>query len=210
MERMNPMRGQIITVLGGARSGKSTFAERLARKLDQPTAYIATAQNRDGEMGERILKHQASRPETWETVEEPYELATAITRASLTNKVILVDCITLFLSNLLLQGLGDLDSNDNPPLPQSLERDLLQRMDEVIQAALVCPSLVIFVANEVGQGIVPLYRSARVFRDVAGRANQLLAKHSSKVFHVRAGIATELKSLEVSLEDICQELSYGG
>lgn len=203
------MENRIITVIGGARSGKSSFAQSLAEKLDGTTVYIATAHNKDGEMAERILKHQESRPSTWKTVEAPYDLATAIRESGSETQVILVDCVTLFLSNLLLRGLGDLGTEDDPQLPLSLEHDLLEATKEVVLAAQESSALVIFVSNEVGGGIVPLYHSARMYRDVVGRANQILAAASSKVFHVQAGIAFELKSLEVSVDQLCEELEHG-
>lgn len=203
------MENRIVTVIGGARSGKSTFAQNLAEKLDKTTVYIATAHNKDGEMTERILKHQESRPTTWKTVEAPYDLATAIRESGSEVEVIVVDCVTLFLSNLLLSGLGDLGTEDDPQLPPHLEQDLLVSVKEVVRAAQDVSALVIFVSNEVGWGIVPLYHSARVYRDVVGRTNQLLAAASSKVFHVQAGIPIELKSQEVSIDQLCEELKHG-
>lgn len=205
---MPSMESKIITVLGGARSGKSTFAQELVEKLARPTVYIATAQNKDEEMAERILQHQAARPKTWRTIEAPYDLAAAIEENSSKDTVILVDCVTLFLSNLLLRNLGDLGTEDNPRLPQSLEVELLKAMGEVVLAAQSSASLVVFVSNEIGSGVVPLYHSARMYRDIVGKANQLLARYSQKVFYVYGGIPLDLKSLGVSLDQICEELNH--
>lgn len=200
------MSSKIITILGGARSGKSTFAEELARGLDKRTIYLATAQKRDEEMIERIAKHQASRLKTWETMEEPFALAQAIQVAGERGDVLLIDCLTLFLSNLLLENLGELGSEENPKIPIDLEEKLLEAVREVIRAAEKTGKIVIFVSNEVGSGIVPLYNTARFYRDVVGRANQLLAQASTKVFSVHAGIALELKRRGSSVQTVCEEL----
>lgn len=203
------MKKGIIAVLGGARSGKSSFAQEIAQKLGKSTIYIATAQNKDEEMAERIAKHRATRPQTWETLEAPYNLVQAIREGAARAEVILVDCLSVYISNLLLKGFGDLGTDDDPKLPPNLEAELLGEIEEVLQVAQGASATVIFVSNEVGQGIVPLYQSARLYRDVAGRANQSLAKVATKVFYVQAGIPMELKSLAISPEKVCEDWEYG-
>ena len=198
----------IIAVFGGARSGKSSFAQELAEQLGKSTIYIATAQNKDEEMAERIAKHQATRPETWETVEATHNLAQAIRSCAEQAEVILVDCVSVYLSNLLLKSFGDLGMDEDPQLPPSLEVEILAEIIEVIEVAQDTKATVIFVSNEVGLGIVPLYHSARLYRDVAGRTNQLLAKAAKKAFYVLAGIPLDLKSLAVSIVDVCEEWDY--
>jgi len=199
----------IIAVFGGARSGKSSFAQELAEQLGKPTIYIATAQNKDKEMAERIAKHQATRPEAWETVEATHNLAETIGVCAEQAEVILVDCVSVYLSNLLLRNLGDLGTDEDPQLPPNLESEILAEMIEVIEVAQDTKATVIFVSNEVGLGIVPLYQLARLYRDVAGRTNQLLAKAAKKAFYVLAGISLDLKSLAVSIEDVCEEWEHG-
>ena len=115
----------MIAVFGGARSGKSHFAQELAEKLRKSTVYIATAQNKDGEMAERIAKHQATRPKSWETVEAPYQLAKAIDICAQRAEVILVDCVSVYLSNLLLKGFGDIGTEEDPQLPLNLDSEIL-------------------------------------------------------------------------------------
>lgn len=199
----------IIAVFGGARSGKSSFAQELAEQLGKSTIYIATAQNKDKEMAERIAKHQATRPKSWETVEATHNLAEAICSCAEQAEVILVDCVSVYLSNLLLKRFGDLGTDEDPQLPPNLESEILAEMIEVIEVAQDANVTVIFVANDVGLGIVPLYHSARLYRDVAGRTNQLLAKAAKKAFYVLAGIPLDLKSLAASIEDVCEEWEHG-
>ena len=196
------MQNRIIAVIGGARSGKSTFAEELAKKMQRPTLYIATAQNRDAEMADRIAKHRASRPSTWQTVEAPLDLETAILESGDQAEVLLVDCLTLYISNLLLERLGDLSDQDDPRIPPEEEQVILEKVKSVLKAAKRVSGTIIFVSNEVGWGIVPLYHSARAYRDVVGRANQLLAAAA-------AGMALELKALAVSVDHVCTELDHG-
>lgn len=202
------MQNRIIAVIGGARSGKSTFAEELAKKMQRPTIYIATAQNRDAEMADRIAKHRASRPSTWQTVEAPFDLKTAIFERGAQAEVLLIDCLTLYISNLLLERLGDLSDQDDPRIAPEEEQIILEKVKSVLEAAKRFSGTVIFVSNEVGWGIVPLYHSARVYRDVVGRANQLLAAASDRVFFLQAGIALELKALAVSIDQVCEELHH--
>lgn len=202
------MQNRIIAVIGGARSGKSTFAEELAKKMQRPTLYIATAQNRDAEMADRIAKHRASRPSTWQTVEAPLDLETAILESGDQAEVLLVDCLTLYISNLLLERLGDLSDQDDPRIPPEEEQVILEKVKSVLKAAKRVSGTIIFVSNEVGWGIVPLYHSARAYRDVVGRANQLLAAAADRVYFVQAGMALELKALAVSVDHVCTELDH--
>jgi adenosylcobinamide kinase/adenosylcobinamide-phosphate guanylyltransferase len=163
----------LTLVLGGARSGKSVYAESLL--AGRPEAvYLATAQAGDGEMAERIARHQARRGERWQTVEEPLDLAGALARHN--GRPVLVDCLTLWLSNLLLA-----------------EATVESAID---QLAASLPSLtgpVVFVANEVGLGIVPDNPLARAFRDHAGRLNQAVAAAAQRVVFVAAGLPLLLK-----------------
>ncbi len=165
----------LTLVLGGARSGKSAHAEQLLADAPHPI-YLATARAGDAEMADRIRRHRLRRGERWSTVEEPFDLPGALRLQSRPERPVLVDCLTLWLSNLLL---GDV------PVDREIDR-LLDGL-----AALAGP--VVFVANEVGLGIVPDNALARLFRDHAGRLNQLLAARCQRVVFVAAGLPLLLK-----------------
>lgn len=203
------MPNKIILILGGARSGKSNFAEELALELGGPVIYIATAEARDPEMAQRIARHQASRPAAWKTIEAPLELAKAI-RSSNGANVILVDCITLYLTNLLMQELGPMGESENPAIASGLEIKIQTQIAELIQAAQESPALVILVANEVGLGLVPPYTLGRFFRDLAGRANREIAAAADKVFLLTAGTAVELKALSLTSRQAALEIKNPG
>lgn len=193
---MLALENKIIFVLGGARSGKSSFAEELALELGSPVTYVATAEARDPEMAERIRRHQSSRPAAWKTIEAPFELATAI-RAAETDTII-VDCITLFLTNLLMRELGPGTESETPVVTPGLAEKIQAEIGDLIQAAQESAAVVILVSNEVGLGLVPPYLLGRFFRDLAGWANRELAAAADQVFLLTAGIAVELKELAIS------------
>jgi len=133
--------GKLIFVLGGARSGKSSFAQELARNIGSQVAYIATAQAKDEEMRQRIIKHQASRPSSWQTIEETHRLEKAIREHGEKAEVIIVDCLTLWISNLLLDG--------------NTDEFILRQAGNLVRAAKLISAGTILVANEVGLGLVP-------------------------------------------------------
>jgi len=172
----------VTLVAGGARSGKSSFAQRLVEQsaVDQSASsrvFLATAEARDGEMQARIARHQSDRDDSWRTVEEPLELSAALEREAASGRAILVDCLTLWLSNILLA-----------------ERDVEQEIERL--AALLRNwkgGSVVLVSNEVGQGIVPDNALAREFRDHAGRLNQAVAAAATTVWRVDFGIPQQLK-----------------
>ena len=178
--------GKLILVTGGARSGKSSFAERLALKLgDGRAAYIATAQIFDDEMKFRVAVHRSRRGENWLTFESPFNADKSITFAAKNFGVILFDCVTLYVSNFLCAA----EHDDEKILYDEL-RGLIQKL---IDAAKNSDATTIFVTNEVGGGIVPENKLARHFRDLAGVANQMLAAQSDKVFLTVAGLAVDVK-----------------
>ena len=169
----------ITLVLGGARSGKSHFAETLARESGLDRLYLATAQAYDDEMRERIARHRLDRAgHGWETVEEPLDLATTLRAITRPDAVVLVDCLTLWLSNVML---GDL------AVPASTEGLLL--------ALAEAKGPVILVSNEVGLGLVPETPLGRAFRDEQGRLNQRVAALASRVVFVAAGLPVTLKDI---------------
>jgi adenosylcobinamide kinase/adenosylcobinamide-phosphate guanylyltransferase len=173
----------VVLVLGGVRSGKSRYAQRLAERRDRVT-FIATAEHRDDEeMRLKIERHRAERPASWTTVEEPLDLAAAIQSAGSKGDAVLVDCLTLFAANLL-ETLG----NDEVKL-----RSLIDGLCEALQSA---PCTVILVSNEVGSGVVPAYASGRRFRDLVGEINQRVAAIADTVLLMVAGLPLALKSPE--------------
>jgi adenosylcobinamide kinase/adenosylcobinamide-phosphate guanylyltransferase len=182
-----------VLVTGGARSGKSRFAERYAATLGTRGLYIATMQGLDDEMRERIELHRLRREESgfsWRTVEEPLELAQLLLQhadsaADRAGEVILVDCLTLWLSNWLLELEGA------PDAVEVLDRNI----DELAEALASVRKPVIAVTNEVGDGVVPEYPLGRRFRDFAGVMNQRVAEVCEEVFLVTAGIPVELKKI---------------
>jgi adenosyl cobinamide kinase/adenosyl cobinamide phosphate guanylyltransferase len=162
-------------ILGGARSGKSRYAEALITALPAPWAYVATAQAGDDEMAARIADHRARRGANWRTIEAPYDLAAAIEDCA--DSPILIDCLTLWLSNILLAG------NNFDAAAAALERALAS-----------CAASVVLVSNEVGSGVVPDHPLGRRFRDLQGLLNQRIAARADHVVLVVAGLPLTLKS----------------
>jgi adenosylcobinamide kinase/adenosylcobinamide-phosphate guanylyltransferase len=170
---------RIILITGGARSGKSRFAEDLALGFGNPLAYIATCEAKDQEMLERIERHRLRRGPEWQTIEEQYELMGAIGRNDGSFRVMLVDCITLWLTNLLIKY----DSREK----------VMADVKGFASAFSSFKTPLILVTNEVGMGIVPENRLARTFRDIAGEANQLLACQADEVHVTISGLPLKLK-----------------
>lgn len=170
-----PERG-VTFVLGGARSGKSSFAEGLIEVSGMDAVYLATGRAWDDEMSERIGLHKARRGSNWTTIEEPLDLVGALEKECADNKAILVDCLTLWLTNLMMAG-------------RNIE-------EEAARLAATLPNLggaVVLVSNEVGLGIVPENRMGREFRDHAGRLHQAVASAAVTVYFVAAGLPLKMK-----------------
>jgi adenosylcobinamide kinase/adenosylcobinamide-phosphate guanylyltransferase len=172
----------IALVLGGARSGKSAFAQRLV-PADEPAVYIATAVADDPEMQARVARHQCDRPAHWTTVEAPLDLVSAIETATPQHAVLIVDCVTVWLSNLSWHHRALNDQERAGQIAISVER--------VITAAM--RRSCILVSNELGSGLVPETAVGREFRDVHGRCNQQLAAAADRVWLIVAGIPLPLK-----------------
>jgi len=171
--------GKIIFILGGVRSGKSDYAQNLAKKLKKKTAFVATAQALDSEMTRRIKRHQTLRPKGWVTYEEPKDIAGLLAKITPSFEVIVLDCLTLFVSNHIL---------DNAK-PKVIEKQINQACSVIKKSN--CDFIV--VSNEVGLGIVPENKLAREFRDCAGRINQLAARLADEVIFMVAGIPMPLR-----------------
>jgi adenosylcobinamide kinase/adenosylcobinamide-phosphate guanylyltransferase len=175
-----PQPAVVTLVLGGVRSGKSRYAQQIAERNERVT-FVATAERRDdAEMNVKIERHRADRPKSWATIEEPFQLAKIIDQAAKDSEVILVDCLTLFASNLL-EACGD----DAAHL-----QSLVDQLCLVLSAA---PCSVILVSNEVGSGVVPAYELGRKFRDLVGEINQRVASVSDNVILMVAGLPFPLK-----------------
>ena len=208
--------GKLIFILGGARSGKSGFAQQLAQACSEeehrPVVYIATAEAGDEHMQQRIERHRQDRPSSWETLEAPQNVAAAIEAEGDSAAVVIVDCLTLLISNLLLAGGEDGSTeastvsvasfpaeplaevvNEDEAQVASREKAILDDVETLIRAARKANALVIVVSNEVGMGIVPLTRLGRIFRDIAGRANQALAQAADEVYVTWAGLPQRIK-----------------
>jgi len=172
----------VILVTGGSRSGKSQFAQDQALRRPGPHTYLATAQALDDEMRQRIEAHQRQRPPDWKLVEEPWEAASALRQAARRGGTVLLDCVTLWMSNLLL-----LDQGFDEHAAQAAALHL-------VAAARETPATtVIAVTNEVGWGVVPDTVLGRKFRDCAGRANEVIAGGADEVYLLVSGIPLRIK-----------------
>lgn len=172
--------GKIIFILGGTRSGKSSFATSLARdRYRVNVAFIATCQGLDEEMKERIHHHRRSRPKYWRTFEYPVNISQAIRKHGRIYELLIIDCLTLLVSNMLLKNMG--------------EGKIALEMKAALSEAVKAKGDTVMVSNEVGLSIVPQNKLARDFRDVAGRVNQIVAKRADEVYFMVAGIPWRIK-----------------
>ncbi|HEV2991033.1 MAG TPA: bifunctional adenosylcobinamide kinase/adenosylcobinamide-phosphate guanylyltransferase [Candidatus Angelobacter sp.] len=169
----------ITLVLGGARSGKSRYAQELASAWERVT-FIATAQRCDDEMRARIERHRQERPATWSTVEVQVDLDSAIAHHSSLCEILLIDCLSLYTANLMTAERND-------------EEKIYERVDRLCRALKSAQSSVILVSNEVGSGVHPSHPSGRFFRDLLGRINQQVAQHADHVLLMVAGIPLPIK-----------------
>ena len=177
----------LTLLIGGARSGKSILAVRAAETNGGPVTFIATAEPRDDEMTARIARHRKTRPASWATVEEPVDLAGAIGAAP-PDACVIVDCLTLWVANLLERGAGG--------------EDVEARATEASEAAAGRTGAVLVVTNEVGSGIVPMHPETRSYRDLMGTVNAIFARSAEKVLLVVAGRALPLPPIEEVVADV--------
>ena len=211
---MDTPHGRLIFVTGGARSGKSSYAERLAAQLSEPhdgrVTYLATSQTYDEEMQQRVTLHRAARPATWTTVECPLAVPAAVRAAAPSGgpaPVMLLDCVTLWVTNLLFAG-GAFGGSAPPDDGYNYDKDLLPPAEERAAADRVTAAVedllaavpetgatLIAVSNEVGLGVVPEYPLARLYRDQLGWANQRLARAADKVYLLVSGYPLDVKAL---------------
>jgi adenosylcobinamide kinase/adenosylcobinamide-phosphate guanylyltransferase len=176
--------GKLTLILGGARSGKSSYAQKLALQHSGPVTYIATAQALDPEMANRIENHRLDRPQGWTTLEAPHGIAAAVQQQPARAGVMILDCLTLLVTNLLMSATSDENNPDETAAFQVVEDEL----DQLLPAMRASYSDWIVVSNEVGLGLVPPYPLGRIYRDLLGGANQKLAAAADEVFWMVAGI----------------------
>lgn len=179
------MKREIIVILGGARSGKSRFAQRLADSLSQRVLFVAPLVAMDEEMRRRIEIHKKARPSTWRTLEAPTHVAEAIGEHIRDADVVILDCLTLLISNLM-------ENADDPEDLDALESEIANELNQLLERK---NASLIIVSNEVGMGLVPPYPSGRSYRDLLGKANQFIAERADKVYMMIAGLPMEVKAL---------------
>ena len=190
------MKSTIILCSGGARSGKSEFAEQLALSLKGRKAYVATGQAFDDEMKDRIKKHQLRRGKEWITFEIPLHLHKNWEEIKNVSDVILIDCLTMFTSNHVFAH-GDINTQEDFNRIESIILEELRLLLQEINNSN--DKTVIFVTNEIGLGIVPENKLARYFRDITGRVNREVASTANKMYLTISGVTIELKSQEVHI-----------
>lgn len=190
------MKSTIILCSGGARSGKSEFAEQLALSLKGRKAYVATGQAFDDEMKDRIKKHQLRRGKEWINFEIPLNLHKNWKNIKNVSDVILIDCLTMFTSNHVFAH-GDINTQEDANRIESIILEELQLLLQEINNSN--DKTVIFVTNEIGLGIVPENKLARYFRDITGRVNREVANAANKMYLTVSGVTIELKSQEVHI-----------
>ena len=184
--------GKLTLVLGGARSGKSSFAERLASQLSHDVLYIATAQALDQEMSARIKKHRGARPDHWRTLEIPSGIHDKLKSSQVDAEVIILDCLTLLVSNILM-SLPDTQENPDENLATLRVESELTALMSTIRGT---EAHWIIVSNEVGMGLVPPYPLGRLYRDQLGWANKFIANAADQVIFMLAGLPWELKPFQ--------------
>ena len=190
--------GKLTLILGGARSGKSTFAENRAKKIgDENVLYVATSETKDEEMVERVEKHRSERPSTWGTVEAPRNVAQAIRQGRSDEKVILLDCMTFLVANHLMDAAAPEDDPfadpSSNPFDVEIEAEVITEVEALVAYVQESEIEMLVVSNEVGLGVVPPYELGRAYRDILGRANQILARHADEVLLLVAGIPMQVK-----------------
>lgn len=182
----------LTLIIGGARSGKSDLAVRLARESGRPVLFLATLEPRDDEMRARIAAHRGTRPSEWRTVEEPRAVVDALHRHARAGDAVVLDCVTLWVANLL--GPDDTAASNDAPPPDAVATAIERARDFAAWAAEFDGDVIV-VTNEVGMGLVPPYPLGRAFRDALGAANRAIAARADRVYYLVAGLSLELRSL---------------
>jgi adenosylcobinamide kinase/adenosylcobinamide-phosphate guanylyltransferase len=197
----------LTLLLGGARSGKSTYAEALASRLGQRVLYVATAEALDDEMQARVLTHRARRPSGWATLEAPRDVGAMLASSpdAASADVILLDCLTLLVSNIILSATSHEETQGKPETliseAESARAHVQAEVEAILKAHDALGSHLIIVSNEVGLGLVPPYRLGRIYRDCLGWANQTLAGIADRAILMVAGLPVDLKTLPLAWLD---------
>jgi len=179
-----------ILIIGGARSGKSRFAQELASKSNEPVLFVATAVAGDEEMRRRIEEHQRERSAAWSTLEVTTRVGNHIKQKIGGARVVIIDCITLLVNNIFNQYSHQTDEQIDAPL---VEKKVTREIDKLIQCINYTDASFIIVTNEVGLGLVPASKVSRLYRDLLGRANQMLAARADEIYLMVAGLAVQIK-----------------
>ncbi|UPA30647.1 bifunctional adenosylcobinamide kinase/adenosylcobinamide-phosphate guanylyltransferase [Terrisporobacter glycolicus] len=182
----------IILVTGGARSGKSSFAESLCIKQNNKTAYIATSVAFDDEMKNRVKKHQESRPKSWKTYEIYKDIYSIVEELNKNHDTVIMDCVTLMVNNLMFTHGIEVDEATSEELNE-LENYIREQITKLLEAVKKTNLYFVIVTNEIGMGIVPENKLSRIYGDFVGRANQLIASYSNEVYFVVSGIPMKVK-----------------
>ena len=190
----------LTLILGGARSGKSDLAEQIASASGRPVLFVATMEPGDDEMRSRIVAHQAGRPASWRTVEEPLDVIEALGSNATASDFVIIDCATLWVSNRLLARTSDIDEIE-PDAARAMIEEVAAHAGELAEWCAAFDGDVAVVSNEVGAGVVPAYPIGRVFRDALGAANRIIAARADRVYYLVAGLALEMKSLGAATLD---------
>jgi len=179
-----------ILIIGGVRSGKSRFAQELALKLGEPVLFVATAEAGDEEMQSRIEEHKKSRPAAWSTLEITTHIGSQIAQNIGGAKVVIVDCITLLVNNIFSQHNYQTDGQIDASL---IKKEVTNEISELVECINRVDASFIMVTNEVGTGLVPVSMVGRLYRDLLGKANQILAEHADKIYLMVAGLPVQIK-----------------
>ena len=197
-------KGTLTLILGGVRSGKSRFGQELAHHVGGDNVlFVATAESRDDEMARRIDKHRQSRPSAWQTLEQPLGTGQAITAYESPKPVVLLDCLTLLVSNVLFEVESDLNS---PEGISAIESRMQAEVDSLIRVAEVRRCHLIIVSGEVGMGLVPETPLGRLFRDLLGWANQRIASRATSTYLLVAGLPINIATLASSVQQASRDL----
>jgi adenosylcobinamide kinase/adenosylcobinamide-phosphate guanylyltransferase len=179
-----------ILILGGSRSGKSRYAQEIALKLPQPALFVATAEAGDEEMKQRIEEHRKARPSTWQTLEVATHIGQQIKQRADRAQTIIIDCITLLVSNILTRHGHPAGDLIDAPL---IEQEVMAEINELIEYMNQVIANFIIVSNEVGLGLVPPNSMGRLYRDLLGKVNQILAQQCNEVYLMVAGLPFPIK-----------------
>ncbi len=191
---------KIALILGGVRSGKSRFAQDLAQRLGgDAVLFVATAEAGDGEMARRIRIHQNTRPATWQTLESPRHVGEALRRTSPLGSTVVIDCLTLLVSNVLLSCAEPIDADQ-------AEQAVNAEIAALLAACHDRSGQVVIVSSEVGLGVVPESRLGRLYRDLLGWANQAVAARADSTYLLVAGVPVELKAIAQTVDGAAKKL----